>query len=98
MWSQTPQFDLSLDPSDDVGIGMNVHHGIIKSLEFKDSRIAVETQDDLRQVLLQQKLQDIGEWEPFLQDRLKTWDEPLAQLAKRLDTVLPIPELPKLRK
>jgi hypothetical protein len=48
MWSQTPQFDLLLDKPDDIGIDMNVHHGIIKSLELKRSRLTKKTQDSLR--------------------------------------------------
>ena len=63
MWSQTPQFDLLLDSSDDIGIDMNVRHGIIKSLDFKDSGMSIEAQEELRGVLVEQKLQDIRGWE-----------------------------------
>jgi lipoate-protein ligase A len=31
MWSQTPRFNLMLDPKDDIGLQMEVHHGVIKS-------------------------------------------------------------------
>lgn len=93
MWSQTPQFDLLLDSDSDVGISMNVHHGIIKSLEFNNDSIPRKTLEELRDVLLGQKLQDIGRWEPFLQRRLRRWDKPVAKMAKRLDEVLPVPKL-----
>lgn len=93
MWSQTPQFDVSLDSSDDIGIDMNVHHGIIKSLDFKDSRMSTAVQHDLRSILVQEKLQDIADWESFLQDRLQSWDDQTVQFAQRLEAIMPIPEL-----
>lgn len=93
MWSQTPQFDLLLDSSSDVGISMNVHHGIIKSLDFENDRIPRKTQEELRHVLVERKLQDIGGWEPYLQSRLRRWDEPVAVIARRLDELLPVPKL-----
>lgn len=95
MWSQTPQFDLQLDSKDDIGIDMNVHHGIIKSLSFKDSRFSMEAQEDLRNALVDQKMQDIRSWASFLQDRLKIWDHTTAAVAERLDVLIPIPELSK---
>lgn len=93
MWSQTPQFDLLPDSSDDVGICMNVHHGIIKSLDFRNDSIPRKTQEELRDLLVGQKLQDIGSWKPFLQHRLRRWDDPVAKMAKRLDEILPVPKL-----
>lgn len=95
MWSQTPQFDLSLGSSGDIGIDMNVHHGIIKSLEFTNDRISKDVQEDLHNVLADQKLQDIGAWASFLQGRLKSWDSQVAALATRLDEIIPIPKLPQ---
>ncbi|KAF1849682.1 lipoate-protein ligase A [Cucurbitaria berberidis CBS 394.84] len=91
MWSQTPQFHLSLDPSVDIGVDMDVHHGIIKSVDFKGSLLSTEAQQDLRIMLLDQKLQDIHNWTRFLQTRLKKWDERSAAVARRLDELMPIP-------
>jgi lipoate-protein ligase A len=93
MWSQTPQFDLLLNASDDIGIAMNVHHGIIKSLDFKDSRISSKTQDELRTALVEQKLQDIRHWATFLRDRMGSMDDPTAMIVRRLDELLPMPKL-----
>lgn len=93
MWSQTPQFDLVLDASSDVGICMNVHHGVIQSLDFMDDRIAKETQEELRHVLVEEKLQKIGRWAPYLQLRLRRWDESVARIAERLEAILPVPKL-----
>jgi lipoate-protein ligase A len=95
MWSQTPQFDLLLDASDDIGIDMNVHHGIIKSLDFKDSRISSKVQDEMRIALIEQKLQNIRHWATFLQDRMGSLDDPTAMIVKRLDELLPMPKLVK---
>jgi lipoate-protein ligase A len=93
MWSQTPQFDLLLNASDDVGIDMNVHHGIIKSLDFKDSRVSSKMQDEMAAALVGQKLQDIHQWTTFLQDRVGRLDNQTSAIAKRLDRLLPVPKL-----
>jgi len=93
MWSQTPQFDLELGALDDIGLSMNVQHGIIKSLELKDSRLSARTQEDMRDALLELKLQHVRNWSDFLQDRLGDLDEPTTRVAKRLDQLLPIPKL-----
>jgi lipoate-protein ligase A len=93
MWSQTPQFDLLLDASDDIGISMSVQHGIIKSLELKDSRLSSKVQEKLRKALLEQKLQDVHNWSAFLRDRLGRLDAPISRVAKRLDQLIPIPKL-----
>jgi lipoate-protein ligase A len=93
MWSQTPQFDLLLDTSDDIGITMNVHHGIIKCLELKHSRLSPRTQDALRNALIECKLQDVRNWTTFLQDRLGNLDDRTATIANRLNALMPIPQL-----
>ena len=93
MWSQTPQFDLLLDVSEDVGISMDVHHGIIKSVELKHSRLPPKEQEELRNILLEQKLQDIRVWSDFMGDRLGGLSERTSTIAKRLDQLLPIPKL-----
>lgn len=91
MWSQTPQFDLLLDKPDDIGIDMNVHHGIIKSLELKRARLSPKSQEGLRAALLEQKLQDIDGWATFLQTRMGSLDDRTLTIAKRLEDLLPIP-------
>jgi lipoate-protein ligase A len=93
MWSQTPQFDVLLDASDDIGIDMNVHHGIIKSLDFKDSRVSSKMQDKMKTALVGQKLQDVHQWTTFLQDRVGHLDDQTATIAERLDELLPVPKL-----
>jgi lipoate-protein ligase A len=94
MWSQTPQFNLLLEPQNDIGIDMNVHHGIIKSLDFNSSsRIPETLREELRRVLVDQRLQDIRKWNPFLKDRLRTWNNRSNEFADRLEGLLPIPQL-----
>jgi lipoate-protein ligase A len=93
MWSQTPQFDLLLNASDDIGIDMNVHHGIIKSLDFKDSPMSSGSQDEMKSALVGQKLQDIHQWTTFLQGRVGSLDGQTSTIAKRLDQLLPVPKL-----
>jgi lipoate-protein ligase A len=72
---------------------MNAHHGVIKSLEFKGSRLSPKTQDEVRIALVEQKLQDIGHWATFLQHRLGSLDDRTFMVARRLDELLPIPKL-----
>jgi lipoate-protein ligase A len=93
MWSQTPQFDLLLHASDDIGIKMNVHHGMIKSLEFEDSRLISDMRTSIRHALVGQKLQDIRSWSRYLQSRLVSPSGTSKNIANRLDELLPIPEL-----
>lgn len=94
MWSQTPQFNLLLEPQHDIGINMNVHHGIIKSLDFdSNSKIPEVLRQDLHRVLVEQRLRDIRAWRLFLQKRLRTWNDQSIQFADRLDELLPIPQL-----
>jgi lipoate-protein ligase A len=93
MWSQTPQFDLLLDTSDDIGITMNVHHGIIKSLELKHSRLSPRTQEALRNALVEEKLQNVRNWPAFLRDRLGGLDDRTTTIANRLTELMPIPQL-----
>jgi lipoate-protein ligase A len=95
MWSQTPAFTLVLDPKDDAGIEMKAHHGIIKSLDFRNANLSDMARSDMRTALVGQKLQDIHEWTSFLRNRLRSWDDGLAMVAGRLDELLPIPRLPK---
>lgn len=93
MWSQTPQFDLLLDTPDDIGISMNVHHGIVKSLDLKHSRLPPKAQETLRKALVEQKLQDIDDWTAFLEEHLGNTDDRSSMMGKRLNELLPIPKL-----
>lgn len=72
---------------------MNVHHGIIKSLELKDSRLSRRAQEHVRKALLEQKLQDIPNWTRFLQDSMGSLDERTWTIANRLDQLIPVPKL-----
>lgn len=94
MWSQTPQFDLSFEAFDDkVKFDMNVRHGIISNLIFKDDRMSKEQQESICSLLVDQKLHDIGSWASFLQARLQFWDDPTESLAHLLDEIMPNPVL-----
>ncbi|KAF1921997.1 hypothetical protein BDU57DRAFT_564285 [Ampelomyces quisqualis] len=93
MWSQTPRFDLLLDKPNDIGIEMNVHHGIIKSLVLKRARLSPKSQEGLRAALLEQKLQDIDRWSTHLQTRIGSLDDRTLAIAKRLEELLPMPKL-----
>lgn len=93
MWSQTPQFDLLLDTPDDIGISMNVHHGIIKSLDLKRSRLSPKAQEALRRALVERKLQDIHDWTGFLEQQFGNMDDRTSIIAKRLNELMPLPRL-----
>ncbi|KAF2027790.1 hypothetical protein EK21DRAFT_91160 [Setomelanomma holmii] len=93
MWSQTPQFDLMLNAVDDIGIKMNVHHGIIKSLEFENSDLTLNMRKEIRHASVGQKLQDIRSWTAFLQKHLSSSSGTARAIANRLEKLLPIPEL-----
>lgn len=91
MWSQTPQFTLTLKSAGGVDIDINVHHGVIKSLEAKGgSQVALEK---IQATLVEQKLQDIGDWNEFLRSRIEPWDDGFTILADRLEELLPVPRL-----
>lgn len=94
MWSQTPQFDVDLSGTGDVGLHMNVQHGIIKSLDLNNVEFADELREDLQGVLVGQKLQHIRKWTSYLQSRLMVWDQQSEAIAQRLDHILPIPYVP----
>ena len=95
MWSQTPAFSLVLDPKDDIGMQMKVHHGVIKSMDFENSNLPDATQQALQTALVGMKLQEIRDWTSFLGNIVSSWDETMATVAKRLDRLLPVPEIPK---
>jgi lipoate-protein ligase A len=95
MWSQTPAFSLVLDSKDDVGLQMKVHHGLIKSLEFDNSPLSGRTQEALRTAVVGIKLHDIRDWTSLLETHVSGWDETVATVAKRLDRLLPVPEMLK---
>ncbi|KAH7094341.1 hypothetical protein FB567DRAFT_585725 [Paraphoma chrysanthemicola] len=91
MWSQTPQFDLELDTRNDIGIKMNVHHGIIKSLEANTKGLETYMRESLRHVLVRKKLQDIREWTTFLESLNVLPSKMSRTIGGRLDELLPIP-------
>lgn len=93
MWSQTPQFDLLLDTPGDIGISLNVHHGIIKSLELKHSRLSPRVQESLRSAVIGQKLQGVREWSTYLQSRIGKLDDRTSIIARRLEELIPVPKL-----
>ncbi|RMZ66227.1 lipoyltransferase [Pyrenophora seminiperda CCB06] len=90
MWSQTPAFRLLLDPTYDIGLEMKVHHGVIKSLEFKNPDLPDRSRIALRTALVGLKIQDIRNWTKFLQQRIQSWDQGLGTVASRLDELLPM--------
>jgi lipoate-protein ligase A len=95
MWSQTPAFSLVLDPKDDIGLQMKVHHGVIKSLEFEDFTLSDGTREALRTAVVGVKLHEIRNWTSFLKTYVSCWDETVATVAERFDRLLPVPEMPK---
>jgi lipoate-protein ligase A len=95
MWSQTPQFDLLLNAKADIGITMNVHHGIVKTFDFENSGMTTQMRKNIQGALVGQKLQDIRNWTTFLKSQigaLNDWKR-IELIAKRLDELLPIPKL-----
>lgn len=93
MWSQTPAFTLTLDPKDDIGIEIKVHHGVIKSLDFSNSSLSHETRSALDTALVGLELHKIRDWTSFLKEHIHSWDNELATTARRLDHFLPIPRM-----
>jgi lipoate-protein ligase A len=70
---------------------MDVHHGIIKSLDLKNSGLSSNMQDKLRRLLVAQKLQDVHGWATHLEKHLGSLDAQTITVAKRLDELLPVP-------
>ncbi|KAG9186333.1 lipoate---protein ligase [Alternaria panax] len=89
MWSQTPRFSLVLDPKDDVGLQMEVHHGVIKTLEFDNSRLSDHNRTALRAALVGIKLQDVWNSDMILQISNRTQTTQLVTVARRLQELLP---------
>lgn len=93
MWSQTPAFSLVLDPKDDIGLQMKVHHGVIKSLDLENSSLPDGSRRRLQTALVGMKLQDVWNSKTFLQISDQSQDGQLATAARRLRELLPVPEL-----
>ncbi|KAI4940506.1 hypothetical protein J4E86_010886 [Alternaria arbusti] len=93
MWSQTPAFSLVLDPKDDIGLQMKVHHGVIKSLDFEDSSLPRDSRIRLQAALVGMKLQNVWTSMNFLQMSEHGQDDRVVTAAKRLRQLLPVPEL-----
>ena len=71
-------------------IEMNVHHGIVKSVDYTDNGSEHGAGDKIRSLLVGRKLQDVGDWYRFLRGHQGS-----ERLAKHLARVLPIPDAPK---
>ncbi|KAF2690707.1 hypothetical protein K458DRAFT_438530 [Lentithecium fluviatile CBS 122367] len=95
MWSQTPQFTLTLQPYAGVDMDINVHHGIIKAINAKGSRYGTDVLDKIRPALVGQRLQDVGDWHTFLRSRIHPWDDGFDILGHHLENLIPIPKLTK---
>jgi lipoate-protein ligase A len=95
MWSQTPQFNIVLEAPARSEIEINVHHGIIQTLETKKGSLPDDMLEELRTALAGQKLQDIGDWAQFLQSRIEPWHTDYGVIAERLETFLPVPQFGK---
>ncbi|KAL1797166.1 hypothetical protein ACET3X_003772 [Alternaria dauci] len=93
MWSQTPRFNLTLDPKDDIGIQMEVHHGVIKSLEFEGSHLPDDARTALQTALVGMKLQHVWDSNTFRQISDRSRNDQLATAARRLQVLLPVPRL-----
>jgi lipoate-protein ligase A len=93
MWSQTPQFTLKLQAFDGVEFDVNVHHGVIKALDNSTGRNGSGMVEKIREALVDKRLQDIGDWNTFLRNRIQPWDEKCEFLAEQLEELLPIPKM-----
>jgi lipoate-protein ligase A len=90
MWSQTPQFTLAFEGSGSSVLELNVHHGVIQTLEPKEGQVPGDMLEEFRAALVGQKLQDINDWSQFLQSRLEPWHSDYEVIASRLETLLPV--------
>ena len=72
---------------------MNVHHGVIKAVDWNRVPDGDQLVEKVRNALVDQRMQDIGSWTDFLQSRIQPWDDKYDVLAKQLEELLPIPKL-----
>jgi len=93
MWSQTPQFTLKLEPFEGADLELNVHHGVIKALDGTCGPDGNQAVEKIRNALVGQKMQEIGNWNMFLRKRIQPWDDKCNSLTKRLEEMLPIPKM-----
>jgi lipoate-protein ligase A len=94
MWAQTPQFTLKFQPFDGAKLEMNVQHGVIKNLEgYFYSPASYTHIEKIRVALIDQKLQDIGDWNVYLRKHIQPWDKECSLIAKQLNELLPIPKM-----
>jgi lipoate-protein ligase A len=94
MWSQTPQFTLKFQPFNGAKLEMNVQHGVIKNLEgYFYSPASYTHIEKIRVALIDQKLQDIGDWNVYLWKHIQPWDKECSLIAKQLNELLPIPKM-----
>ncbi len=94
MWAQTPQFDVKLDFVDGPEIIVNVHHGVIKSVNV-EAEFLDETHQDICSALVGSKLQDVRDWAMLLQAYVEPFNKRCVAVAKRLEELLPVPEFPR---
>lgn len=98
MWSQTPQFDIVLEGPADSEMKINVHHGVVQSLESRGGHessgghLTSDLVEELRTALVGQKLQDVGDWTILLQSRIEPWYGEYELVAMRLEMLLPVPQ------
>ncbi|CAN9277867.1 unnamed protein product [Alternaria alternata] len=80
---------------DDIGLQMEVHHGVIKSLEFEGLDLPDNARTALRTALVGMKLQHVWNSNMFRQISDQTQNDQLAIAARRLKALLPVPSLLK---
>jgi lipoate-protein ligase A len=95
MWSQTPQFTLAFQFFGGVDINIDVHHGLIKALHGTGGLDSISMVEKLQDALVNQRLQDIDNWDGFLRSRVKPWNDRCNSLVNRLEELLPIPNMPR---
>ena len=92
MWSQTPQFDIVFEGPSGSEMKINVHHGVVQTLESRGDRVSTDVVEELRAALVGQKLQDVGDWNQFLHSRIDPWHIDYEVIADRLEILLPVPQ------
>lgn len=73
---------------------MNVHHGIIKSFEYEYKDCSPQLVEQVRSLVVGQKLQDIRNWPAFLKSNIPRDANGVSGIAGYLEEYLPIPEEP----
>jgi len=92
MWSQTPQFTLTLQPFVGAEIELTLHHGVFKTVDAKGDALPNDILEKLRAALIDHKLSDIRDWDSFLCNCIGPWHDSFKLIASRLDNLLPVPD------